>query len=76
MLYKISKAPLDNIFRPKLFWRTDDWKSSSTTMKPGYLQDEVLYAGDFDEVNIHLLPNIKRLRLWSICPITPSRFLK
>ncbi|GDY13874.1 hypothetical protein LBMAG53_27520 [Planctomycetota bacterium] len=34
-------------------------------MKPGYIYDELLYAGDFDEVNIHLLPNIKRIRLWN-----------
>lgn len=64
MLYKVS-APRDDLwFEPRQFWRTADWKSSSDRPKEGYIQDRVLYAGDFDEVNIHLLPKVRRIRIW------------
>ena len=29
-----------------------------------YILEEVLYAGDFNDVNLHLLPNVPRLRIW------------
>ena len=63
MLYKVSKPNHEMLFFPKKFWRSDDWRSSSTKPKAGYIPEEVLYAGDFDEVGIHLLPGVMRIRI-------------
>ncbi len=63
MLYKVTKPRSDMIFQPTRFWHTPDWKSSSNRPREGYIEDAVLYAGDFDEVSIHLLPKVRRLRV-------------
>ena len=69
MLYKVA-APRDTmVFEPSRFWRTEDWSKSSTRSKPGYIEDCVLYAAEFDEVNIHLLPPIRRLRVWRVAEV-------
>lgn len=52
------------VFEPTVFYRTADFKSSSTRPKPGYIQDTLLYAADEREISIHLFPNIDRLRVW------------
>lgn len=62
-LYKVSPPRSDMIFRPNRFWRTQDWQSSSTRQKEGYIEDEVLFVGDFDEVNIHLFPRVHTVRV-------------
>jgi hypothetical protein len=65
VLYKVSAPRAEAIFLPSRFWRTEDWSSSSTREKPGYIEDEVLYAAGFDEVNIHLFPPVRRVRVWT-----------
>lgn len=60
-------------FEPSRFWRTSDWSSSSTRQKPGYIEDCVLFAGGFDEVNIHLFPSVRRVRVW-VRPDTAAYF--
>ena len=40
------------------------YKSSSPRPKEGYVCDEVLYVGGFNEINIHLLPKVRRIRIW------------
>jgi RimJ/RimL family protein N-acetyltransferase/GNAT superfamily N-acetyltransferase len=63
-IYKVS-APRKNLtFEPSVFYRTVDFKSSSTRPKPGYIPDTLLYAGDEREISIHLFPDIDRLRVW------------
>ena len=64
MLYKVSSPRSKMTILPSTFWHTPDWESSTTRARPGYIKDTVLYAGDFDEVNIHLLPKIRRMRFW------------
>src|SRR5687767_8228915 len=64
-LYKISKPRDDLIFHPSDFWHTPDWESSTTRFKEGYVKDTVLYVGDFDEVNIHLFPRVRTVRVRS-----------
>jgi hypothetical protein len=64
MLYKVSRARTDNLFEPSKFWRSPDWSVSMKVPHESYILDEVLYAGDFNDVNIHLLPNVPRLRIW------------
>jgi hypothetical protein len=64
MLYKVSRARTDNIFEPSKFWRSSDWSVSLRAPQDGYILEEVLYAGDFHDVNLHLLPNVPRLRIW------------
>jgi hypothetical protein len=61
MLYKVCKPGEGNIFYPKKFWRSADWSRSSTNPKPGLIETEVLYAGDQDEIIVHLLPEIRRV---------------
>ena len=65
MLYKVTAPREDQKFFPSKFWRTENWDSSSNRPRENYIEDLVLYAGDFDEVNIHLLPRVRRLRFWS-----------
>jgi len=54
------------MFYPSTFWHTSDWKSSTTRYREGYIEDEVLYAGDFDEVSIHLFPRVRTVRVRSV----------
>ena len=54
------------MFYPSTFWRTRDWESSTTCRREGYIEDEVLFAGDFDEVNIHLFPRVRTVRVRSV----------
>ena len=65
-LYKVSAPQADNMFYPGAFWHTPDWESSTTRFREGYIRDEVLYAGDFDEVNIHLFPRVRTVRVRSV----------
>lgn len=66
-LYKVSPPRSDMVFRPSPFWHTDDWESSTTRgPRDGYVEDSVLYAGDFDEVTIHLFPRVRTMRVRSI----------
>ncbi len=53
-------------FYPSPFWHTPDWESSTTRPRDGYVVDEVLYAGDFDEVSIHLFPRVRTVRVRSV----------
>jgi hypothetical protein len=62
-LYKVSPPREDMVFRPSRFWRTADWQSSSTRPHNGYIMEDLLYAGDFDEVNIHLFPRVRTCRV-------------
>jgi hypothetical protein len=62
-LYKVSQPRDDLMFYPSVFWHTPDWESSTTRAKEGYIRDTVLYAGDFDEVNIHLFPRVRTIRV-------------
>jgi hypothetical protein len=64
MLYKVSRARAGNIFEPSKFWRSPDWSASTKVPDENHILEEVLYAGDFDDVNLYLLPNVPRLRIW------------
>ncbi len=66
VLYKVSPPREDMVFRPSPFWHTPDWESSSTREHPGYINEELLYAGDFEEVNIHLFPRVKTVRVRAV----------
>lgn len=63
LIYKVSPRRGNLLFEPAVFYRTADFKSSSTRPKPGYIQDTLLYAGDREEIAIHLFPDIDRLRV-------------
>ncbi len=54
------------MFYPGAFWHTPDWESSTTRFREGYIRDEILYASDFDEVNIHLFPRVRTVRVRSV----------
>jgi hypothetical protein len=56
------------MFYPSTFWHTPDWESSCDHLpnKVGYIEDKVLYAGDFDEVNIHLFPRVRTVRIRTV----------
>jgi RimJ/RimL family protein N-acetyltransferase len=64
LIYKVSPPRKNLTFEPSVFYRTADFKSSSTRPKPGYMRDTLLYAGDDREISIHLFPDIDRLRVW------------
>jgi hypothetical protein len=63
LLYKVSEPGHGDRFGPRPFWLTDDWDFSDDHPHDGLIEDCVLFAGDFDEVNIHLLPRVWRLRV-------------
>lgn len=63
LLFKVAPPREDPTFHPQSFWRSEDWSSSTHRPRKGYVEDRVLYAGEFDEVNIHLLPKVWRLRV-------------
>ena len=65
-LYKVSEPRTEKMFYPGTFWHTSDWESSTTRRRKGYIEDEVLFAGDFDEVNIHLFPRVRTVRVRSV----------
>ena len=62
-LYKVSAPRESLVFHPTNFYRTHDFRSSSRRPKPGYIPDCLLYAGDFEEISIHLFPKIHRIRV-------------
>jgi hypothetical protein len=62
-LYKVTPPRPDMLFQPSTFWRTKNWESSTTRAKEGYIEDSVLFAGDFDEVSIHLFPRVRTVRV-------------
>ncbi|OFZ37152.1 MAG: hypothetical protein A2504_00590 [Bdellovibrionales bacterium RIFOXYD12_FULL_39_22] len=55
-LYKVTPLRDSLIFYPSVFYRTDDFMSSATKPQPGYVEDKLLYAGEFHDISIHLLP--------------------
>lgn len=63
LLYKVSPPKSDMTFNPSSFWHTADWESSTPKARDGYIKDEVLYVGDFDEINIHLFPRFSSIRV-------------
>jgi hypothetical protein len=63
LLYKVSAPSHTDLFEPRSFWRSEDWAFSDDHPHDGLIEDHVLYAGEFDEVNIHLLPHVWRLRV-------------
>ena len=62
-LYKVTAPRKSRVFNPTKFYRTQDYRSSSPGPKPGYICDCLVYAGDFDEISIHLFPKIHRIRV-------------
>lgn len=64
-LYKVSPPREDMLFRPSTFWHSSDWESSTTRERVRYVREELLYAGDFEEVNIHLFPRVRTVRVRS-----------
>lgn len=62
-LYKVSAPRESMVFKPTKFYRTEDFRSSSRRSRPGYIPDCLLYAGDFEEISIHLFPKIHRIRV-------------
>jgi hypothetical protein len=64
-LYKVSAPRASLVFHPRTFWHTRDWESSTTRPRVGYIEDDVLYVGDFDEVSIHLFPRVRIVRIRS-----------
>tara|TARA_R110002072_G_scaffold56097_6_gene145560 strand:+ start:18967 stop:19494 length:528 start_codon:yes stop_codon:yes gene_type:complete len=66
LLYKISSPRADMTFPISSFWHTVDWESSTTNPRDGYLKDDVLYVGDFDEVSIHLFPRFRSIRVRNV----------
>jgi hypothetical protein len=65
-LYKVSPPRTDLTFHTSRFWHTADWESSSDRPREGYVEDSVLFAGDFDEVNIHLFPRVRTVRVRAV----------
>lgn len=64
LLYKVSPLRDELTFEPRPFWRAEDWSFSDDHPHDGLIEDHVLYAAQFDEINIHLLPRVWRLRVW------------
>ncbi len=64
LLYKVTKPRDDWTFQPQRFWITEDWSFSSEYERTDLREESVLYVGSFEEVNIHLLPKVWRLRVW------------
>ena len=62
-LYKVSPPRLDRWFHPTPCWHTPDWESSTDKPRDGYFYDEVLFAGTFSEINIHLFPRLGTIRV-------------
>jgi len=62
-LYKVSPPRAEMVFHPSRFWRTEDWESSTDRPREGYIEENVLYAGDFEEVSIHLFPRVRVVRV-------------
>jgi hypothetical protein len=65
-LYKVSPPRASMVFEPSTFWRSEDWESSTTRRREGYVEDVVLYAGTFEEVSIHLFPRVRTLRVRAV----------
>ncbi len=63
-LYKVSEPRGDWTFEPRPFWRAEDWSFSDDQRHDGLVEDHVLYAAEFNEINIHLFPRVWRLRVW------------
>ena len=75
-LFKVASPREDGMFYPSTFWRMRDWESSTTCRREGYIEDEVLFAGDFDEVNIHLFPRVRTVRVRSAETISIAEAMK
>ncbi|MEM7362811.1 MAG: hypothetical protein AAF525_02200 [Pseudomonadota bacterium] len=52
-------------FHPSRFWRSEDWESSTDRPRQGYIEELLLYAGDLDEISIHLFPRVRTVRVRS-----------
>lgn len=72
LLYKVSPPRDDRRFYPSTFWHSADWESSTDRPRAGYIEDTVLYAGDFDEINIHLFPRVRTVRVRAV-DATPTQ---
>lgn len=64
LLYKVSEPGRGTTLAPRVFWHSEDWSFSDDHPHDGLIEDCVLYAAPFDEINIHLLPSVWRLRVW------------
>ncbi len=64
LLYKVSEPRDDPTFVPRRFWRTEDWSFSDDQQRDGLIEDRLLYAAEFNEINMYLLPKVWRLRVW------------
>lgn len=74
LLYKVAAPGDDWIFEPRPFFHAPDWSSSYDPQEehdlPPYVdvathvEDCVLFVAGFDEVNMHLLPKVWKLRVW------------
>jgi len=65
-LYKVSPPRDSVIFYPTTFYRTQDYLSSADKPKDGHIEDKLLYAGEFDDVAIHLLPDLYRIMILNL----------
>ena len=65
-LFKVARPRDTDWFYPSTFWRTADWESSTLRYRPGYQRDCVLYAGDREEIGIHLLPRDRTIRVRAV----------
>lgn len=62
-VYKVSPPRRDMMFYPRTFWRSEDWESSTDRPREGYIEERLLYAGDLDEISIHLFPRVRTVRV-------------
>jgi len=65
-LYKVAKPRSALWFSPTPFWRSADWESSSTRPRDGYIEEKILFAGNFEEVSIHLFPRVWTVRVRAV----------
>ena len=71
LLYKVSPPRESTLFSPSEFWRTENYQLSSHTYTPGFIKDKLLFAGRFQDISIHLLPNIRRIEIRNNKESTP-----
>ena len=62
-LFKVSAPKENQIFYPKKFWRSFDWTKSSSKPQENMICEELLYAGEFYEIAVHLLPSVLRVMI-------------
>lgn len=62
-VYKVSPPRTDMMFYPSTFWRSEDWESSTDRPREGYIEEKLFYAGNIDEISIHLFPRVRTARV-------------